>query len=432
MQLRLSNKFSFSENVYFFILVLCTGMSCKYTQALMYPTNYVCTLLMLFFSLHIFIKHKLQLDKKAKIAISIICSWVLIQYIETGEFYLMTFFLLFEIFIAYVIVNVYGTNLFILYEKNVSVLALLNLYVWFTYLIVPHVVEALLSPLNMIEPNNVMKISLGIITISNSSSYLGMRNSGFAQEPGFYSCLIGIAMYFNLIINKFRIKRNWNFYILLLSIITSQSTTGYIILLLLISFYIQNQNFKTKFFLIPFFVVCLPTIIALPFMKEKIIEYWFSADSFFTLKMAALNEDSTYVPQRIEGIVFEAMNFLHAPIIGYGIETDNSYISKMIASNIYLSNGLVKIFSMYGILGGILFWIGLIKSVNEINKLYNISGCLFFILLYVLIGISYDFNFIPLILSIWFFSFFSSDFKKQYFTKSLSLEKRLTQNHYNI
>jgi hypothetical protein len=72
------------------------------------------------------------------------------------------------------------------------------------------------------------------------------------------------------------------------------------------------------------------TIYNLPFVGEKINTLADIEDQ----RAKSLNDmeirqdDGSYVPQRFDGLAFEFLNILDAPILGYGLSADNSYVAE--------------------------------------------------------------------------------------------------------
>ncbi|WP_286778605.1 MULTISPECIES: hypothetical protein [Sphingobacterium] len=315
---------------------------------------------------------------------------------------------------AYIFVSVYGYRIFILYEQSITILALISLIFWGIYNLNPILVETFLIPFNLIEGSDTAKANILIYGVATTSDILGVRNLGFAQEPGFYSSFLIVAIYFNLILNKFVILGNNNFFILFLALITTQSTTGYLSLLPVILLYFFQKSTLSKSFIFIAVGILIPIIFSLPFIGKKLNTYMYSESSIETAANSSEFQsdiNSVYVPQRIDGAVFEWLNLLYDPILGYGVESrKNSFVATHIGDAIYIANGNIKIFSKFGFLIGIFYLIGVYKSGRLLLPFSPNVGGICFLLMFLVLGFSYDMIHIPLLLSIWLFSYLKTDY----------------------
>lgn len=403
------------EKFYFFLLVLYTGANTPYTQVLLYPIrdHIIFMVIPILLTIILLFRRNRMSFKRFVLPASIFFGWIFLQLMKYGQVYPMTLFLIYNFVLAYIIATIYGKSIFLLYEKYVTFLSLIGLIVWVLNAFFPNEISSIMSSISLIPENDGLKSSIIITTLGNDVSILGMRNSGFSQEPGLYSSLVCIALYFNLIRTKFSIKGNINFLILLLSLITAQSTTGYVAFLIIFCFYAYNKKTATKYVFMIAIAILIPLAITLPFIGEKITKYWYNEDSKNNAsEMVSYNQNNNgiavFVPQRIDAMVFDAINFINDPVLGYGVEDDNSYISKTVSKNIVLSEGNVNIFGRYGLIIGICFLFGLVKTSKTMSVCYEYKGSLFLFFLWLVISASYDFNRYPLLLSIWLFFIFSN------------------------
>lgn len=401
------------ENIYFFIMILYMGMANGYTQVLCFPPSKgIWTSFIPIILTGILIKRNSKYfgsNTKFINYISFIILWIILQTIKYTHFYAMNFFLLYNAVMAYVIVRVYRMKIIVLYEKYVTSLSILSLVVWLFYNVMPNVVSSLFSAL-FIKSSGTLVANAFLVGLANSTDVMGFRNVGFAQEPGYFASYIIIAMFFNLLINNYKYS-NRNFIILLVTLITTQSTTGYISFFAIIILIIL-QSKRGKIFMITLMILLLPTIIALPFMREKIVNYSSDKESIENVVWNAnyierKGGDGVFVPQRLDGLVLETMNFIHDPILGYGVKDNNtSYVSRNLSQYISCSNGNIKVFSRFGIILGFFFFVYLYKTgcIFDIKNKTRIS--LIFLLIYIVISMSYEIATIPLLLSIWNLGFF--------------------------
>ncbi len=403
------------EKFYFFLLVLYTGANTPYTQVLLFPVrDHIFFMVIPFLLTVILLFRRNRMSFKRFVLPAIVFfGWIFLQLMKYGQVYPMTILYIYDFVLAYIIVTVYKKSLFFLYEKYVTFLSLIGLLVWVLYLFLPNEISKIMNSISLIPENDSLKSSIIIATLSNDSSLLGMRNAGFSQEPGYYASLVCIAIYFNLILNRFVIKKNWNFLILMASLVTTQSTTGYVTLLIILCFYAFSKKTEIKYWLMLCIAILIPLAITLPFIGEKITNYLYNKDSKNNAAEMVLynqknNDFDVFVPQRLDAMVFDVINFINDPVLGYGVEENNSYISKKVSKNIILSQGNINMFGRYGIIIGICFVFCLLKTSKMISVYYEYKGSLFLFFLWLAISASYDFNRHPLLLSIWLFFIFTN------------------------
>lgn len=400
------------ENLYFFIMMIYLGMANGYTQVLCFPPSeglwtFFVPIVLTFF----LIRRNLNQFKNVPVltkSILFVSVWILAQSIKYGKIEPMNLFFLYNICMAFVICRVYRARGFIMYEKCLVILAAISLPVWAIYSIAPEPTSSLFSVIG-VESSGTLKYSGFICNLASSSDFLGFRNVGFAQEPGHWASFLIIGLFFNLLINDFN-YRNKSFFILLAALITSQSTTGYCafgIILLMIIFSVK----RSRIILIIGTLFLTPVVLGLPFMQSKIEEFAYSKESIENARfngdlIEKEGGDAVWVPQRMDGFAFELMNFIHDPLIGYGMKGTDCYISKTVSPYISNSNGNIKVFSRYGILLGLVFYFFLYKTgktlTNRKKRLVSIS----WLSIYLVLGMSYEFTTIPLLLSFWLYSLF--------------------------
>lgn len=404
------------ENIYFFVMMIYLGMANGYTQVLCYPPS----MGLWTFFIPVILTIKLVTNNiqcfsnlfSLKKILFIISIWIILQSLKFNKIEPMNLFLLYNVVMAFIICRVYGMRAFFMFEKCIVILAALSLPIWFLYNIIPFIIDYFFSIIG-IESDGTLLWSGFFCNIASSSDFLGVRNVGFAQEPGHWASFLILGIFINLLIHDFN-YRNKSFIILLLALITSQSTTGYSAFFFIVVTIIL-MSARHRLFLVIVSALIIPSIIALPFMREKMEKYAYSEDS---IDMIRYNGDyiekeggeAVFVPQRFEGFVLEALNFINDPIIGYGVKETNSYVAKTISPYVSCSNGNVKVFSRYGVILGFLFFIMLYRSGKELTVKHSKRISLSWIGIYVLLGMSYEFTTIPLLLSFWGMSYFKKNY----------------------
>jgi hypothetical protein len=414
-----NRKSDWFEYLYFFMIVIYAGMASPFTENMIYYTDQPLGFIIpVFMTIILLIRNPVSFyDTTFLLIIMVITVWQLLQYIKTFYFNASyTFFIYYAIFIAYIIIKVFH-DMFYLYERIVIQLSLIAILGWLAMIIAPSFMAQLIDAIKLPQSENeILKGNILLFSMTdpvyyvNQGQILGLaRNAGFSWEPGRYATMVVIALFFNMARTRFQFGKNISFWILLIALITTQSTTGFVTFSILLLFFLINQKNVSKIFYLVLIVPFVLTIYNLPFVGEKINTLADIEDQ----RAKSLNDmeirqdDGTYVPQRFDGLAFEFLNILDAPILGYGLSTDNSYVSKNIYQKIGLSNGVFKVFARFGLIIGGLFYFLLYKSSKYIISLYNLKGGIIYMLIFVFISISYDFTLVPFFLSSVMFYLFS-------------------------
>ena len=251
-------------------------------------------------------------------------------------------------------------------------------------------------------PSGNSEHSLILYTINEatiSDLYLGFRrNSGCAWEPGLFSVMIGLAVTFKIINENGKIKLiDKEMIVFLFAMLTTMSTTGYILVFLVILF---NLLFTSKISTIRKSILSAGLlalsvwIYSMPFISGKIDEKSDSSN-YFTESGAYLDRKAQFTVDRFEGMALDMMNVKDKPLLGYGLDRENSYVYNSISPLILTSNGLAKPLAQYGVF---LFAIykGTKKMVaSNLSRLY----ILLIICLFVA-SVSYDLQLTPIIKAI--------------------------------
>jgi hypothetical protein len=414
------NKTDWFEYLYFFMIVIYAGMASPITQSMMYYSGQpVAFIIPVFMTMILIIRNPVSFYDTSFLLVTVVTTvWLLLQFFKTSFFNVSyTFFIYYAIFIAYIVIKVFHFKMFFLYERIVTQLSVIAIIGWLAMILTPgfmaQFIDAIKIPqsdIGILHGNIIIFSMTDLGFYATQGEVLGLtRNSGFSWEPGRYAAMVVIALFFNMARTRFQFRRNISFWILLIALLTTQSTTGYITFLILLLFFMINQKKEFKIFYLILIIPLVLTIYSLPFVGEKIntllnLEDQ-TAESLHDLSQV---ERDQYVPQRFDGLAFEFLNIINDPILGYGLEVKNSYVNKNISQALILSNGVLKIIARFGIIIAGLFYFLLYKSSKCIMNLYNLKGGIFFMTLYIAISISYDFIMVPFFLSSVMFYYFSN------------------------
>lgn len=399
---------------YFFMIVIYAGMATPFTRSMMsYNESPIAFLVPIIFTLFIVLKYKVSFSSRGFYrTIGVLLLWVFLQLIKYNAFpYTLTFFLFYNVTIAYILVQLYGVHIFILYEKIVVWLSIVAIIGWILTVVLPGPFTNIMQALDIgtSRQGGTIEANAILYSLTNNgyySQYFLPRNSGFSWEPGRYAVFVVIAIFCNFIRTKFTIFRNYNFWILLVALLTTLSTTGYVGLLVVVLFYLQNQKGVYKALIYVPGVFLISYVFTLSFVGDKISEFWFDTKYVKEVSKNVKYTDGAIVPQRFDGLTLEFLNIFEDPILGYGIDQKKSFVQKKISEKIFLSNGLLKVFATFGVLIGAIFYLILYRSSKWMSQYYKYKGSTFYFILFLTVSVSYSFTQVPLFLAISFFPLF--------------------------
>lgn len=395
------------EDVFMFILLLFVGRACSLTSLNDIRDNIPGTILLCLPALDLAKRHKVNfLNKRLFYVLLLFGIWTLLHLYFDASFKIIQYFnVFFSLGIGYIALKVYKQRIYEKVEKQLVYLTALSVVLWMiTSAIGPYTV----AKFGFMTPSSSTSMaSFLIFNIADPVRYEGqgiaglLRNCGFCWEPGLFSCMASIGLYFNLLVHK---KFNWGTAVFLAGIFSTFSTTGYVTAVVIFAnHYIyqpRHPRLSTKIIGYAGLAVVVIGMFSLSFMVDK-IKNNISTESFISLSPQRLEyleqTGQKETVQRAEGLYLDYLNFRAEPWIGYG-NAVNSYVNKNISTQLITSNGLMKTFARFGLFLGLLL-IGLwYFNARYIDKLFNQRyGVFFFIML--VISVSYSFTMLPLMLA---------------------------------
>jgi len=277
--------------------------------------------------------------------------------------------------IPYLLYKIIGDNIFDYVVNVIFYTALISTSIW--------IFQALFSPFDQIlqslrsatgfpliggtEDGERVSISM-LYTITHwTTDFFGikvLRNAGLYHEPGAFAYFLILSIGLNTIIqNNILNKKN---IIMIIILLTTFSTAGYLSLFvfLIYSIFKSNYNIIIKIISIPIFIsMSLFTFVYLDFMNEKIVHEY--ETQFF-------EEDSTdeFGGGRVRRIM-RSINLLStSPVLGRGIITASREFEE--SSPYYFTGaGIWRTLSSYGIILTPIIIIFYILGINKVCRKYN-------------------------------------------------------------
>ena len=415
-----------------FILYIAAGAT-AFARSFQTWENPLALIIPIIISIRFLYKYKVIINKYFVSLIFFFLIYFIFLTIKFNEIhYKFLFIYPISFFIAYSIIMALKLKFFIIYEKLLIYLCVIAMFFWIIQIFIPEQLTNFLKNLTLLEPyKDIIKAQIGVYTIivEGVDSYLP-RNSGFAWEPGAFSVFISFAIFVNLVLNKFKLKKNYGLYILIITLISTQSTTGYSICLLIAVLYFINIKIKSGIVLfIPLFIIGLFYLFSLPFMYEKI-------DGLFSEKITDVvstgseewNSNKTIDAQRFVSFQIDFVDFLNNPILGYGGHDEDMWTKKDNVNVISIS-GIGKILARFGLVGTLFFLIVLYRNSIKYSQRFNYKGKLILFFLILQISISYSLIENPIFLCFWMFFYF--DPKIESFDIELN-SKKIKSKYYNL
>lgn len=322
--------------------------------------------------------------------------------------YKFLFLLPFYFYISYSYLRHFGFRFFSIFQKTVTVLAAISLFVWIGHIFTPSLVENACSKFTFFAPYNEIIVSHCLIyTVVNEAVESALlRNSGFAWEPGAFAVFLSLGVFSNQLSNKFRLYKNRSIWILTTALLTTQSTTGYSILVILLGFHLWNTlTMKTLLLLLPVIALSTFALFSLPFMGDK-IRSLAQEDVASILYTASLdwNQTKTLSAQRFVSLQMDWIDFLQHPLLGYGGHDEAMWL-RSIAPNVASISGLGKLLAKFGLIGTAFFLLAAIRSARRMLFEHSLRGAPFILVFLLAIGTSYSLLESPLLMCFWFAPF---------------------------
>ena len=360
-------KFRVSESLVLTILLVYNS-----TQSSVIAFSPITLILSLLFALYLFIKNKKNIDK-------LFVNFSLLFFLV--NIFLFFSLLKFDIFLsgymylkflyAYLSIKSIGLDFF----KNIVKIgyygAIISLTFFFfqiiNYDLTFKFVGFLQNSFDFLSFRNESFANNILFTVNSSAEF---RNSGFMWEPKGFANFLIISIFFQLVIGSFKVF-NKKMLIMLIALITTFSTTGFIALFSLLIFYFLNKNLKTSLIFFPIFILFSSIIFFnTDFLYDKIVyELSLTKEYENLLYQKKDYKDDVYSLGRTGSFIVDINDLKNRPFFGYGFTRENRTQSDFV--KLIRVNGLSDLLAVYGIVGFILYFymhhIFLKKMQNQLN-----------------------------------------------------------------
>ncbi len=205
----------------------------------------------------------------------------------------------------------------------------------------------------------------------------GHRNSGMFWEPGVFACYICLAFLFYLGNIRILLKHHkWKVVIVLVALITTYSTTGYIVLFIIgiATIYIEYKKKYGPFvlpILIAFGLIAYITYENTDFMKEKMNDQ---------VAAASKRDEGEFAPDRMSALLFDLHYIGKRPFVGNGYDVSTRFADHPALQKEVLGhgNGFSDFLASMGILSFLFYLFYIIRYNKNYPVIFVI--CIIFLL----------------------------------------------------
>ena len=409
---------TFVELFTIFIFVIYAGQANTFVGPLSFGQNPLGAFIPVVLCAILAIQSRLVFEKKYFILLfGLACYFIAIsiKYKEIHPSFFLTYVYYFSM--AYVLIKTLGMRFFRIFERVSFYMAVIALGFWTLQFILRgdtlfNLISRLpgMSTFSKVTADgfNIILYSIQPAESSLLYNYSIPRNCGYAWEPGAFAVYICLAIFVNLFMIRPGKPVRTRLWILILTLVTTQSTTGYLIFLVLIAIYLLRKRLSIIILVLPFTVVAMVYVASLPFMSKKVISLIDDTKGINQLLEDYYGSETPASPQRFTSFLIAFVDFKANPVLGIGVQSNEAWTFKA-GSNISPISGIGNLLAQFGIVGFLFFIILSVRSSVFFSRYYRYNNILLLFFIIAFISISYSILFHPLITSFWMFHFFAPE-----------------------
>lgn len=185
------------------------------------------------------------------------------------------------------------------------------------------------------------------------------RNSGPFWEPGAFAGFIIIAMIFNIVKTK-RLGGKVNA-VLLLGLISTFSTTGFIAVAYLYgAYYLISQSLLKKMIVLPLLLILFAySFLSIDFLSKKVMRKLSFTDQTYNTRFKSAQSD--------------LFDFVSSPIVGLGRSQKTRFNEETNKRKIHRNNGVTNFLAMYGVFVFIFYFTLILWTFRALCNYYNFN-----------------------------------------------------------
>lgn len=317
---------------------------------------------------------KIAITRFSKTPIIILCLWIMISCIMNWDLSGGNFLLCIVLIISFYIANSIQLKIFLLvYEHLFFYIVFINLLLYGLYHLMPTIFEIFPLGTNIVSDN----YRIAVLTVFPEGRWVNLRNMCFFREPGVYMMYLNFAIIINLFSYEKPNVRNLIVYII--AMITTLSTAGYVILLLLLFTYYGFKKSKQGVWII----IISGVLLLLSFAVIKELDIFL--DTFG--KFSSTSDKYVSTEARYASTTAPIDMIIDNPVLGTGMEQFSADFIKYSVKRYHhpysrdggATNTLLNLGAIYGIFLLFLMLRYLMKFVKMIQfkKNKTITSLLF-------------------------------------------------------
>jgi hypothetical protein len=412
----LTGKIPFFEYLLIFIFVFYAGQANAAVAPLSFGQNPIGAFLPVILCGLLIYRNRVVFESRFFLALFGLFLYFIaisIKYREIHPTFMLTYIYFF--FLAYVLIKSLGFRLFKLYEDAHYYLAIVALGFWVLQIgLRGDNFYSMLSRIPGIETfshvtgegYSLFLYSVQPVVSSILYSLAIPRNCGYAWEPGAFAVYLCLAIFVNLFINQRDAKSRTRLWVMIIALITTQSTTGYLIFIVIMASYLLRKQLNIIILVLPVTVLVLIAVSSLPFMSQKVIGLIDDTKRIDQLLEDYYGSETAASPQRFTSLLIAIVDFENNPILGIGVQSNEGWTYKM-GANISTISGIGNLLAQFGLVGTLFFLIMSIRSSIFLSRYFDYNSIFLLFFIIVFISISYSVLFYPVIMSFWIFEYFS-------------------------
>jgi hypothetical protein len=409
-------KISFFEYFLVFVFIIYAGKANAFIEPLSFTQNPIGAFIPVILSIILIMRNKVVFEGRFFLLLfgfAIYFLAITIKYREIHASFLITYVYLF--FLAYVLIKAFGLKIFMIFEHIHYYLAILALIFWAGQIVLRgDTLYSILGKIPGIEPfshvtgegYNIFLYSVQPVFSSILYSFAIPRNCGYAWEPGAFAVYLCLAIFINLFFTGPDTNRRTRLWVLIIALLSTQSTTGYLIFMVLIASYLLKKQLNIIILVLPVTIVALVYVSSLPFMSKKVINLIDDTKRIDQLVEDYYGSETAANPQRFTSLMIALVDFRNNPVLGIGIHAEDSWTYK-IGSNISAISGIGNLMAQFGLVGFLFFIILSVRSSIFFSRHFQYNSIFLLLFIILFISISYSIILIPVIMMFWMFHFFA-------------------------
>jgi len=351
-------------------------------------------IVILFLFLFAIIRRKKLITTQVSLVILSVWLLLLIQWQIFGGLNLQSMAIpIWNIYMPYLVYTILGLSFFNYLLNTVYFVSIYTSVIWLLQSTIPGVNSFIARLMEIVYPYSWADWprTIFVYSMPRKSGYFLLRNSGAFHEPGAFSIYLILAIIINTIYTKNGFdKKN---VIMFLIILTTFSTTGYILMFILIAFFIVKKRINILLKLLIILVAISISVFSYRsamFLEEKI-------ESQYITQTEAV-EEGDIGRGRFFSFLISWKIFKENIVFGKGISNVNPILEgKQIAT---ISYGFMGILARYGILWMVFYMFVFYKGIQKLHTLYSVPkyyGIVFYIVLHLSLSTQAFFYDIPFV-----------------------------------